>query len=72
MNKQHYLSIAMGMLLPLFAACSSDDNLDQDSAKVDVTTRMEFPVTFADYNQDTEVAIRVPAPTHQTRSTVKL
>ena len=55
MNKQHYLSIAMGMLLPLFAACSSDDNLDKDSAKVDVTTRMEFPVTFADYNQDTEV-----------------
>ena len=53
MKKQYFLAIAMFMLLTVFAACSSDDNLD--NGKVDVASKFEFPVTFADYNSDVQV-----------------
>ena len=55
MKKQYFLDIAMFMLLTVFAACSSDDNLDNDKGKVDVASKFEFPVTFADYNSDVQV-----------------
>ena len=55
MKKQYFLAIAMFMLLTVFAACSSDDNLDNDKGKVDVASKFEFPVTFADYNSDVQV-----------------
>ena len=55
MKKQYFLAIAMFMLLTVFAACSSDDNLDNGKGKVDVVSKFEFPVTFADYNSDVQV-----------------
>ena len=55
MKKQYFLAIAMFMLLTVFAACSSDDNLDNGKGKVDVASKFEFPVTFADYNSDVQV-----------------
>ena len=55
MKKQYFLAIAMFMLLTVFAACSSDDNLDNSKGKVDVVSKLEFPVTFADYNSDVQV-----------------
>ena len=55
MKKQYFLAIAMFMLLTVFAACSSDDNLDNGKGKVDVASTFEFPVTFADYNSDVQV-----------------
>lgn len=55
MKKQYFLAIAMFMLLTVFAACSSDDNLDNSKGKVDVVSKFEFPVTFADYNSDVQV-----------------
>ena len=55
MKKQYFLAIAMFMLLTVFAACSSDDNLDNGKGKVDVASKFEFPVTFADYNNDVQV-----------------
>ena len=55
MKKQYFLAIAMFMLLTVFAACSSDDNLDNGKGKVDVASKFEFPVTFADYNIDVQV-----------------
>lgn len=55
MKKQYFLAIAMFMLLTVFAACSSDDNLDSGKGKVDVASKFEFPVTFADYNSDVQV-----------------
>lgn len=55
MKKQYFLDIAMFMLLTVFAACSSDDNLDNGKGKVDVASKFEFPVTFADYNSDVQV-----------------
>ena len=55
MKKQYFLAIAMFMLLTVFAACSSDDNLDNGNGKVDVASKFEFPVTFADYNSDVQV-----------------
>lgn len=55
MKKQYFLAIAMFMLLTVFAACSSDDNLDNSKGKVDVASKFEFPVTFADYNSDVQV-----------------
>ena len=55
MKKQYFLDIAMFMLLTVFAACSSDDNLDNGKGKVDVVSKFEFPVTFADYNSDVQV-----------------
>lgn len=45
----------MFMLLTVFAACSSDDNLDNGKGNVDVASKFEFPVTFADYNSDVQV-----------------
>lgn len=55
MKKQYFLAIAMFMLLTVFAACSSDENLDNGKGKVDVVSKFEFPVTFADYNSDVQV-----------------
>ena len=55
MKKQYFLAIAMFILLTVFAACSSDDNLDNGKGKVDVASKFEFPVTFADYNSDVQV-----------------
>lgn len=55
MKKQYFLAIAMFMMLTVFAACSSDDNLDNGKGKVDVASKFEFPVTFADYNSDVQV-----------------
>ena len=55
MKKQYFLAIAMFMLLTVFAACSNDDNLDNGKGKVDVASKFEFPVTFADYNSDVQV-----------------
>lgn len=55
MKKQYFLAIAMFMLLTVFAACSSDDNLDNGKGKVDIVSKFEFPVTFADYNSDVQV-----------------
>lgn len=55
MKKQYFLAIAMFMLLTVFAACSSEDNLDNGKGKVDVASTFEFPVTFADYNSDVQV-----------------
>lgn len=55
MKKQYFLAIAMFMLLTVFAACSSDDNLDNGKGKVDLASKFEFPVTFADYNSDVQV-----------------
>ena len=55
MKKQYFLAIAMFMLLTVFAACSSNDNLDNGKGKVDVASKFEFPVTFADYNSDVQV-----------------
>lgn len=55
MKKQYFLAIAMFMLLTVFAACSSDDNLDNGKGNVDVASKFEFPVTFADYNSDVQV-----------------
>ena len=55
MKKQYFLAIAMFMLLTVFAACSSDDNLDNGKGKVDVVSKFEFPVTFADYNSEVQV-----------------
>ena len=55
MKKQYFLAIAMFMLLTVFAACSSDDNLDNGKGKVDISSKFEFPVTFADYNSDVQV-----------------
>ena len=55
MKKQYFLAIAMFMLLTVFAACSSDDNLDNGKGKVDIASKFEFPVTFADYNSDVQV-----------------
>lgn len=55
MKKQYFLAIAMFMLLTVFAACSSDDNLDNGKGKVNVASKFEFPVTFADYNSDVQV-----------------
>lgn len=55
MKKQYFLAIAMFMLLTVFAACSNDENLDNGKGKVDVASKFEFPVTFADYNSDVQV-----------------
>lgn len=67
MKKQYFLAIAMFMLLTVFAACSSDDNLDNGKGKVDVASKFEFPVTFADYNSDVQVGnTRAAADTSDT------
>ena len=67
MKKQYFLAIAMFMLLTVFAACSSDDNLDNGKGKVDVASTFEFPVTFADYNSDVQVGnTRAAADTSDT------
>lgn len=55
MNKQNFLYVILGLLLlPLGTACSNEE-IVTDGGQVNVATGMEFPVTFADYNEEEQV-----------------
>ena len=51
MNKKYYLWMVVSIVLLLFASCSSDDNLGDGKATINVVRDLTFSVTFADYNE---------------------
>ena len=52
MNKKYYLWMVVSIVLLLFASCSSDDNLGDGKATINVVRDLTFSVTFADYNEE--------------------
>ena len=52
MNKKYYLWMIASIVLSLFASCSSDDNLGDGKATINVVRDLTFSVTFADYNEE--------------------
>lgn len=56
MNKQTILSSILSAALLTLAACSNDEN-KENNEKVDVTKAVEFKVDFADYNDKGEADI---------------
>ena len=55
MNKQNFLYVILGLLLLSLGTACSNDEIVTDGGQVNVATGMEFPVTFADYNEEEQV-----------------
>ena len=76
MNKQTILSSILSAALLTLAACSNDEN-KENNEKVDVTKAVEFKVDFADYNDKGEADItragsKAEEPVNLEQKTVQL
>ena len=55
MKRKIFLKAGLLLVAGILAACSNDDNSENDGKKVDVAKAVEFKVNFSDYNADEEV-----------------
>ena len=55
MKRKIFLKAGLLIVAGILAACSNDDNSENDGKKVDVAKAVEFKVNFSDYNADEEV-----------------
>ena len=55
MKRKIFFRAGLLLVAGILAACSNDDNSENDGKKVDVAKAVEFKVNFSDYNADEEV-----------------
>ena len=55
MKRKIFFRAGLLLVAGILAACSNDDNSENDGKKVDVAKAVEFKVDFTDYNADEEV-----------------